>query len=118
VGVGLVVQPTRPRAGTRTVCLVWGVGLLFEIWIVDASILRCTCLLRFVPGWGKVCFFLFFCAHLSRDCVGGVCGSFVACCVHRLPVPSAVSPRLWGCGPLFVGGLCVVVGVGGVCDKL
>jgi hypothetical protein len=90
-------MPVSPLVG------VWGgVGLLFEIWIVDASILRCICLFR-PPvfgglGWvGCVSFCFCACALLI---VWGVCWFFVACCVC---IACLLGPSLWW-----------VVGVGGV----
>ena len=94
-------------------------GLLFEIWIVDASILwphwyaRCWVFVFFFGrGWGSggggggvvACLYVA-CPHLIV--VGVCCGSLwlVVCITSLVPVA-------WS--------LCWVVGgwVGGVCDKL
>src|SRR4029079_4826181 len=67
---------------------------------------RCRPLSRSGHGVGvgvgcAVCLFCCFCLlHASAVIVVGVCGFFVACCVHRLSPPCMC--------------LCVV-GVGGVC---
>ena len=80
-----------------------GVGLLFEIWIVDASIWQSARLawtrVYWVLGGGVGCLF----AHTSAVIVVGVCGSFVAC--HM-------------CMCLRTCCVCACFCVCGVCDKL
>jgi hypothetical protein len=85
------------------------VGLLFEIWIVDASIE--TALPCFLGG----VVFCFVCWHALVDwlgCVWFLCG---VSCLCALPVWSLGSWSLFLC---FVGGGWVGGWVGGVCDKL
>ena len=94
--------PARCRA---RVCVVAGVGLLFEIWIVDASIFVARAV-----GWRglRCCVCLL---HALIDCVG-VCGFFVACYVCTVCLVPAVG--LVGVGLV----VCVTSCEGHVVDAL
>jgi hypothetical protein len=125
-GLGLRFQVARVLAWCCTRgCVVSGVGLLFEIWIVDASI-------KAALLWGAVCF-------VCSDCLNlfGLFGLWVRLvdCAGRAFVFSlwlsrgdthvrvlcvcfvCIACLICGCCPRVCG---VVVGgwVGGVCDKL
>jgi hypothetical protein len=94
-------------------CLLWvgvvGVGLLFEIWIVDASIWRCTRRACLFTVWVWCVSFCFF-AHLALI-VGWVCGSFVAC--HECASP--VWSRAYACTYVCMYVCVVWVGLGWWC---
>jgi hypothetical protein len=98
----------------------WGVGLLFEIWIVDASILQLSCVVGAVcvAGGVAVCFVCFVVVHALALIVAGVCLVSLwllrRLCVGRVCIACLVRPGSASCVGVGVG----VGGVGGVCDKL
>ena len=96
------------QVGAGVVSVRRGVGLLFEIWIVDASILRCIDFVgpRRVCGWGLglVCFlFVFVCRHapgfVAVIVAVGVCVGSLWCVmsVHREPGSGLVLGLGWWC---------------------